>query len=87
MSTVRRAVKYPLNAQPTDDAGLLPDGAVTAELAVPALGIVAAGVGIGHENVDLTGGETRERAGVGVRLHMLRWSPSSTHTFWMMIDV
>ena len=58
-----------MGAVNADDAGLLPDGAFTAELGVPALGIVAAGVGIGHEDVDLTGSETGEGAGVGIGLH------------------
>ena len=52
-----------------DDAGLLPDGGLTAELAVPALGIVAAGVGIGHQHVHLAGGQTGKGAGVGIGLH------------------
>ena len=52
-----------------DDVGLLPDGGLAVELGVPALGIIAAGVGIGHEHVDLTGGKTREGAGVGIGLH------------------
>ena len=41
-----------------DHAGLLPDGALAAELGVPALGIVAARVGVGHKDNDLTGGQT-----------------------------
>ena len=53
----------------TDNIGLLPDGALTAKFAIPALGIVTAGIGIGHEHIDLTGGETRESAGVGIGLH------------------
>ena len=41
-----------------DHAGLLPDGALTAELGVPTLRIVAARVGIGHQHVHLAGGQT-----------------------------
>ena len=52
-----------------DDIGLFPDGAFAAELGVPALSIVAAGIGVGHEDVDLAGSEAGECAGVGIRLH------------------
>ena len=52
-----------------DNIGLFPDGAFAAELGVPAFGIVAAGVGVGHENIDLAGSETGKRTGVGIRLH------------------
>ena len=41
-----------------DDVRLFPDGAFTAKLGVPALGIVASRVGVGHKDIDLTGGQT-----------------------------
>ena len=52
-----------------DNVGLLPDAAFAAELGIPALGIVAAGVSVGHQHVHLTGGQTGKGAGVGVGLH------------------
>ena len=50
-------------------SGVIPDAVGHAVLGCPLILIVPAGVGIGAEDVHLTGGQTGEGTAVGVRLH------------------